>query len=115
MYNGVNWTWISGSNQFDSCGLYSGPNPMPGGRFNSVGWRIDGELWIFGGFSMGVATYEGCGFGSYLHFHALFLFQAVLVMFGNFLEEGGCTLPAAVHLQSLVHCINFIITQENYE
>lgn len=55
MFNGVNWVWISGSNQLNQLGVYgsrgvSNSNNSPGGRYYSVSW-IDGSnnLWLFGG------------------------------------------------------------------
>ncbi len=58
MYNGTNWTWISGSNtvyQPSVCvtkGVFD-PANMPGARAQSVAWRDEaGRLWLFGGENM---------------------------------------------------------------
>jgi hypothetical protein len=56
MFDGTNWTWVSGSNAIDQRGVFgtigvpSGTN-IPGARYSTTGW-IDGanNIWIFGGF-----------------------------------------------------------------
>jgi hypothetical protein len=55
IYDGRNWTWMSGSssvNQYGSYGEKGVPSPsnVPGGRFGGISWRDnDGNLWMFGG------------------------------------------------------------------
>jgi hypothetical protein len=56
MYDGVNWTWMSGNstvNQYGSDGVKGVPDPSnyPGSRSFGISWRDnDGNLWMFGGF-----------------------------------------------------------------
>ena len=54
-FDGVNWTWVSGSNTVNQIGVYgtkgvAAPGNVPGMREESVSW-IDGNdnLWLFGG------------------------------------------------------------------
>lgn len=63
-FDGVNWTWVSGSSSVDDYGVYGTlgqPDPLnsPGARFGAVSW-IDtaGDLWLFGGLGAG-ASAEG--------------------------------------------------------
>lgn len=55
MFNGSEWTWVSGSNKTGQAGSYgtegvaSGAN-APGGRSNAVSWTdASGSFWLFGG------------------------------------------------------------------
>ncbi|WP_421879747.1 T9SS type A sorting domain-containing protein [Marinoscillum sp.] len=68
MWDGINWTWVSGSHTVNSSGNYGSkgiPNStnIPGARESSVSW-IDssGDLWLFGGYG-----YDGAGSRSYLN------------------------------------------------
>ena len=54
-FDGTNWTWVSGSNTFNTTGNYGAegvadPGNVPGARDSSVSW-VDsgGNLWLFGG------------------------------------------------------------------
>lgn len=47
------WTWWSGSNQYDTYGVYSGTSGtlIPGSRISPVSWvDSSGVLWMFGGY-----------------------------------------------------------------
>jgi len=54
-YDGIGWTWISGSDVADQLGIYgtkgmADPANVPGGRLGSVSWMdANGDLWLFGG------------------------------------------------------------------
>gem|GEM_PF-6432017 len=54
-FDGVNWTWVSGSDVGTQKGDYgtqgtADPANVPGGRMDSVSWiDTDGNLWLFGG------------------------------------------------------------------
>jgi hypothetical protein len=54
-WDGINWTWISGSDAIDQNGVYGTkgtPNPanVPGSRNNAISWAgLSGNLWLFGG------------------------------------------------------------------
>ena len=55
-YDGVNWTWVSGSNTVNQSGTYgaqgvAAASNVPGARLGSISW-IDGSgnLWLFGGY-----------------------------------------------------------------
>jgi N-acetylneuraminic acid mutarotase len=55
-FDGVNWTWVSGSNLLEQYGVYgtmgvADANNVPGARDDSVSW-IDssGRLWLLGGY-----------------------------------------------------------------
>jgi hypothetical protein len=58
------WTWISGdstTNFINSHGVYgikgiADPNNKPGARFGCVSWNTSGNLWLFGGYSVGTLT-----------------------------------------------------------
>jgi hypothetical protein len=58
MYDGGNWTWMSGSSDFNEPGSYGekgvpSPSNVPGARGGAVGWRDnDGNLWMFGGYGI---------------------------------------------------------------
>jgi N-acetylneuraminic acid mutarotase len=55
-FDGVNWTWVSGSNATSQYGIYgtkgiADQNNVPGARYGSVSWiDASGNLWLFGGF-----------------------------------------------------------------
>ena len=55
MYDGSNWTWISGSNIINATGNYgtqgvAAATNIPGARGQSINWiDTSGNLWIFGG------------------------------------------------------------------
>jgi hypothetical protein len=51
MFNGVNWTWVSGSPYGEQAGVY--PNGAPGSRWKSCG-EIDSKnlVWLFGGYGL---------------------------------------------------------------
>lgn len=63
------WTWVSGSNTFDSIGVYGtqgtpSASNIPGSRFGALGWTdSSGNLWLFGGFGRdsapGVINFPG--------------------------------------------------------
>ena len=64
-YDGVNWTWVSGTILTDQPGVYgtkyiAHPDNIPGGRDGSISW-IDssGNLWLFGGHGYGSAGSSG--------------------------------------------------------
>ncbi|MEQ8477255.1 MAG: kelch repeat-containing protein [Fulvivirga sp.] len=54
-YDGVNWTWVSGSKEVNSLGDYGekgvvAASNVPGSRIGSVAWLdLSGNLWLFGG------------------------------------------------------------------
>ncbi len=54
-FDGMMWTWVSGSASRDETGVYgskgvANPANVPGSRWQSIGW-VDGngDLWLFGG------------------------------------------------------------------
>ena len=55
MFDGENWTWISGSKFAAQSGVYGTKNVaaasnQPGARYSSIGWIDDeGIIWLFGG------------------------------------------------------------------
>jgi hypothetical protein len=55
MYDGENWTWMSGSTSADQPGSYgdkgvASASNVPGARCGAIGWRDnEGNLWMFGG------------------------------------------------------------------
>ena len=53
------WTWVSGSNQFNPVGSY-GSSPVPGSRDSSVAWTdTSGNLWLFGGYGYASTSTAG--------------------------------------------------------
>uniref|UniRef100_E6PYP9 Galactose oxidase n=1 Tax=mine drainage metagenome TaxID=410659 RepID=E6PYP9_9ZZZZ len=62
-YSNGQWTWVSGSNQGDTPGIYNsegnaGQGDYPGGRDSAVTWTdAQGNFWLFGG--NGVASGPG--------------------------------------------------------
>lgn len=60
-WNGVAWTWLSGSNGASEAGVYgtkglASPANHPGARTGAVTWRTaDGKSWLFGGFGYSAA------------------------------------------------------------
>ena len=54
-FDGMNWTWVSGSNTRNQVGSYgtkgtASPSNIPGARDNSITWiDSDNNLWLFGG------------------------------------------------------------------
>jgi len=67
-FDGVNWTWVYGSNIGDQLGNYgtrgvAGPGRVPGARSLSVAWiDTSNRLWLFGG-----AGYASAGTASSLN------------------------------------------------
>jgi hypothetical protein len=65
------WTWVSGSNTFDSIGVYGtqgtpSASNIPGARFGALGWTdSSGNLWLFGGFGRD-STPSNIGFPGFL-------------------------------------------------
>lgn len=59
-FDGVAWTWVSGSNETDGYGVYgtkgvAGSDNVPGARKRAVSWFGEsGDLWLFGGFCRGL-------------------------------------------------------------
>jgi hypothetical protein len=55
-FDGLYWTWLSGTNQAEQKGIYGtkgepSQSNVPGGRSNLVSWvDNEGSFWIFGGF-----------------------------------------------------------------
>jgi len=55
-YDGYNWTWISGSNYYNTLGNYgvqgiSSSSNFPGARYSSIGWiDSNNHIWLFGGY-----------------------------------------------------------------
>ena len=55
-WDGIDWTWISGSNVRDQPGNYGTKETassinIPGARDSSVSWiGLDGSFWLFGGY-----------------------------------------------------------------
>lgn len=55
MFDGANWTWVSGSSSINQTGIYgergvADASNSPGGRQGSVGWTDANEnFWLFGG------------------------------------------------------------------
>jgi N-acetylneuraminic acid mutarotase len=66
------WTWVSGSNTFDSIGVYGtqgtpSASNIPGARFGALGWTdSSGNLWLFGGFGRD-STPSNIGFPGFLN------------------------------------------------
>jgi N-acetylneuraminic acid mutarotase len=62
IFDGTNWTWLSGYGQAGSYGTIGHPatGNIPGVRSSSVSW-IDshGNLWLFGGYDYDSATNDG--------------------------------------------------------
>jgi len=62
-YNGTNWTWVSGSDQWGSLGIYGTlgiPDSanMPGARARTFSWTdLSANLWVFGGEGLAEFTY----------------------------------------------------------
>jgi hypothetical protein len=62
IYNGGNWTWMSGDssiNQYSSYGDkgVASTSNVPGARHSAISWRDnDGNLWIFGGHGFGESS-----------------------------------------------------------
>jgi Galactose oxidase, central domain len=58
VFDGTNWTWVSGSDKVNAPGVYNTiGNPtaltVPGARQSSASWLDNsGNLWIFGGFDL---------------------------------------------------------------
>lgn len=54
-WDGVNWTWVSGSDQSNQRGVYgtkgvAAPGNVPGARWQSQSWKdASGYFWLFGG------------------------------------------------------------------
>jgi len=67
-WDGINWTWVSGSNLASQAGVYgtkgvANAANIPGARQNSISWiDASGNLWLFGGFGN-----DGAGGVSYLN------------------------------------------------
>jgi hypothetical protein len=63
IYDGGNWTWMSGNSSLNQLGSYGikgvgSPSNVPGARYGSVEWRDkDGNLWIIGGTGYDEYTY----------------------------------------------------------
>ncbi|QWV98719.1 carboxypeptidase regulatory-like domain-containing protein [Geomonas nitrogeniifigens] len=53
-FDGGNWTWVSGSNVFNSVGIYgNAATARPGARSGSIFWMdSNGCLWLYGGFGV---------------------------------------------------------------
>jgi N-acetylneuraminic acid mutarotase len=55
MFNGTDWTWVSGSNSVNQPGVYGTKGTasitnIPGARDDSISWiDTSGNLWLFGG------------------------------------------------------------------
>jgi hypothetical protein len=69
MYNGGNWTWMSGSSSTNQSGSYgdkgvASPSNVPGARLGAIGWRdYKGNYWLFSGngfneSSLGIANHN---------------------------------------------------------
>ncbi len=58
MFNGTNWTWVSGASQVNAVGVYDSPGQnVPGARVNSVTWADhNGILWLFSGYGYSNTT-----------------------------------------------------------
>jgi hypothetical protein len=65
MYDGENWTWISGISSPNQYSFYgekgvASPSNVPGSRRGATGWRDnDGNLWMFGGWGYTNASSYG--------------------------------------------------------
>jgi hypothetical protein len=64
-FDGVNWVWISGSNELEQKGIYgekgiADSKNVPGGRYHPVSW-IDSSnnLYLFGGFGFDNSSMRG--------------------------------------------------------
>jgi hypothetical protein len=61
-FDGINWTWVYGSNTVNRSGVYGGATSinLPGGRASSVSWiDSNNNLWFFGGFGYDSTTNIG--------------------------------------------------------
>jgi hypothetical protein len=64
-WDGTNWTWVSGSNDYQQnpYGTYgtkgvAAPGNVPGGRADPVSWKdASGNLWLFGGLGYSATTF----------------------------------------------------------
>jgi N-acetylneuraminic acid mutarotase len=62
IFDGTNWTWLSGYGQAGSYGIKgtSDAGNIPGARSRSVSWiDTSGNLWLFGGYDYDSATNDG--------------------------------------------------------
>jgi hypothetical protein len=59
-FDGLYWTWMSGSDQINQKGIYGdlrvpSQSNVPGGRSGSISWvDNEGSFWIFGGHGYGI-------------------------------------------------------------
>jgi hypothetical protein len=57
-FDGEEWVWVSGSNQYFQYGVYGikgvpGSNNIPGARYCGVSWiDASGNMWLFGGYGL---------------------------------------------------------------
>lgn len=57
-YSAGQWTWMSGSSNYNQAGIYgtqgtAAPTNTPGARFSEVGWKdATGNFWLFGGLGL---------------------------------------------------------------
>jgi N-acetylneuraminic acid mutarotase len=64
-FDGMNWTWVAGSNLTDPPGSYgtkgvAGAGNAPGGRSHAHSWMDEsGNLWLFGGYGVDAASATG--------------------------------------------------------
>ena len=78
IFDGSNWTWVSGTNEIDQRGNYGTkrvPNPsnFPGGRKNANLWcDSSNNLYLFGGTGYS-SDYSGI---AYIH-HVLIIFKGI--------------------------------------
>jgi len=62
-FDGVNWTWVSGSDSTYQYGVYgtqgiADPCNVPGSRYNPVSWAdASGNFWLFGGYGYAASGY----------------------------------------------------------
>ncbi len=65
-FDGVNWTWVSGSDIVNQSGVYgtkgiASAGNIPGVRDNSISWvDLSGNLWLFGGFGVNSGGSQNC-------------------------------------------------------
>ena len=65
-FDGVNWTWVAGSDELNQFGIYgvkgvTSESSYPGARFGSTTWFDSlNNLYLFGGYGYGKSgDYEG--------------------------------------------------------
>jgi galactose oxidase-like protein len=64
IFDGTNWTWLSGSDVVSAPGSYGtsgvpSPTNVPGARSGAMGWRVGTTVWLFGGVGLDAGAAAG--------------------------------------------------------